>query len=103
LNGIKKGGVMSLGSGLPHCWLCKHFVHDKNMCLRHEICIPIEKGYVICEDFKDVEYADFHEKNEWFVNFRKTKLLNKNALFIYSENSSYEEYIPFSELKKSRP
>lgn len=90
---------MSLGTGLPHCWLCKYFNKETSVCSRHSITVPIERGYVICKDFSDIKYVDYDKKNTWFVKFRNEKLLNRDAIYIYSENSSFEEYIPFSELK----
>jgi hypothetical protein len=90
---------MSLGTGMPYCWLCKQFLHEQKYCNLHKIYIPLEKGYVICKDFSDVKYDDYTKKNEWFIKFRKLKLINHDALYIYAENSSYEEYIPFADLK----
>jgi hypothetical protein len=89
---------MSLGSGLPFCWLCKNFNQKEHYCNLHQLFIPLEKGYVICRDFLDVDNPDF-DKDKWFIKFRESKLANKDAVFIYSDNSSYEEYIPFADLK----
>lgn len=94
---------MSLGSELPYCWLCKNFSHQEKYCILHKIYIPTEKGYAICKDFLDIDhadYADYPEKHEWFLKFKHNKLIGHEDLYIYQEYSEYEEYIPFSELKK---
>lgn len=90
---------MSLGTGRPYCWLCKNFEHQNQCCNLHKIYVPIAKGYTICKDFSDIKYEDYAQKNEWFLNFRKQKLLDNKTLYVYSENSSFEEYISFDELR----
>lgn len=84
---------MSLGSGLPYCWLCSNFRRDDRYCRKHLVVVPVTKGLSICADFSNTEF----EVDRWYLDFRKAKL-NSRDLYVYAENSNWEEYIPFEKL-----
>ena len=87
---------MSLGTGLPYCWLCANFRREDRSCFRHSVVIPVTSGLTICGAYNDPQY----DRDEWYLNFKAQKL-NEQELFVYAESSSFEERIPFSKLFRS--
>lgn len=65
--------------------------------MQHQVTLPVGKGMTICSDFSNSEY----ETDEWYKNFKKQRL-NSSELFVYSENSTVVDTIPFEALRAEK-